>query len=324
MIKKLLFTLLTGSTLAVSAQGNCNATVNTAGYATFYTLLETGASSVVKCSFSANDVKGTFYGALHQTMLNETPAKYCGACVSMTGTAGTATLQIVDECPTCTHSTQDIDLSPQAFAAIVGDQSIGVQNITWKEVACPWSTPIKVIVEGSNQWYAKVIIANHVNRIDKVEVQQGGSWSAMVRGADNGWVSQGGINEATKSFRITDIFGEQVTVSGIDFTANPTNSTTAGTKNFTPCIITSAENINPLDYISVYPNPANDVVSIEGLVGVTSIAVFSTVGEVVATQQLDGFTSNITINVSALSSGVYVLKFNTSNGKVAVKTIVVQ
>ena len=324
MIKKLLFTLLMGSTTLLSAQGNCNGTVYTNGYATFYDLLETGASSVVKCSFDVSEVKGTYYGALHQTMLNETPAKWCGACVSMTGSAGTATVQIVDECPTCTHSTEDIDLSPQAFTAIVGAQSIGVENVSWKEVPCPWSSPLYIIVEGSNQWYAKVIIGNHVNRIANVEVQQGGSWMAMVRGADNGWVSQGGINEVSKSFRITDIFGEQITVSGIDFTANPTNSKTTASGNFTACTITDVEKINLIDYISIFPNPASDALTLEGLDGVTSIDVVSTVGEVVASQALNGNTSAIGLDVSTLASGIYVVRFLGVGGQSSAQTIVIK
>ncbi len=57
---------------------------------------------------------------------------------------------------------------------------------------------------------------------------------------------------------------------------------------------------------------------------VNSIAVLSTLGELVATQQLDGFTTQLSLDVSGLSSGIYVLKFVHLNGKVATKTIVVQ
>ena len=135
--------------------------------ATFYYLLENGSSTTVTCSFDAvNDIKGTFYGALetarlHGSQAKSDPAKYCGMCASVTGPAGTATVHIADECPDCKDKNTgdtDIDLSPQAFAAIVGSESIGRASITWEEVSCPWTSPIHIIVQGSNQWYCKVIV----------------------------------------------------------------------------------------------------------------------------------------------------------------------
>ena len=306
--------------------------------ATFYYLLETGASTTVTCSFDAvNDIKGTFYGALetarlHGSQAKTEPAKYCGMCASVTGPAGTATVHIADECPDCKDKNvgdTDIDLSPQAFAAIVGSESVGRASITWNEVSCPWTSPIHIIVQGSNQWYCKVIVGNTVNRVAKVEVKQGSTYYDLVRREDNGWEStgspaEGNINEVSKTFRVTDIYGEQIEVSGIDFSSNPTASKTNGPKNFTACTVTSAENINPLDYISAFPNPADDNIRLEGLEGVNSIVVYSSVGSVVGQQNLDGSTGSIGLDVSALAPGVYVLQFGSNEGYSGTKTIVVK
>lgn len=292
--------------------------------ATYYTLLETGASSVVTCSFDAvADIKGTFYGALETATLHgsggSTPATYCGMCVNMVGPAGTHIVHITDECPDChehNSGNTDIDLSTPAFAAIVGPQSIGRADITWSEVPCPWSTPLQVIVQGSNEWFAKVIIANHVNRIAKVEVMFGGSWQAMTRKVDNSW-ELGSINGASKDFKITDIYGEEITVSGISFSANPTNSknyATGSTTNFTACgLATSTDEVNSLDYVSVYPNPANDYITLEGLEDVQALQIVNLSGQVVVSETLGGNTAKAGVDIANLPAGIYVVKLTGAN-----------
>lgn len=324
MKKTLLTVFATLSMIGGSyAQGDCDQTLYTDGYATYYTLLEDGSSSIVTCSFDAvTDIKGTFYGALHSGKLQEdNDAKYCGMCVQMTGDAGTEIVQVADECPTCTHSVNDIDLSPQAFEAIVGDLGIGLQNVSWEEVSCPWVDNLHVIVQGSNQWYAKVIIGNHINRIDNVEVQQGGSWVSMSRGPDNGWVNDGSINEISKSFRITDIYGEQIIVSGIDFSANPTNSKTDGGSNFMPCVGVYTGEVNPLDHVSVFPNPANNKIVLEGIETAETIEILNINGQTVGELYQTNGIGSLGVDISGLASGVYVVKMTGVNGNGIAKFI---
>lgn len=316
MIKNLLIALFGVATISVSAQTTpCNTTVYPNGYATFYNLLENGSSNTVKCSFDAvNDVKGTQYGALHTTMLNETPAKYCGMCVEMTGSAGTSILQIVDECPTCTHSTEDIDLSPQAFAAVVGDQSIGIENVSWIEVPCPWTSNVEVIVEGSNYSWAKVIIAKHVNRIAKVEIGSGGTFYEMTRDVSNGWVKSGfggAWNNFIMEVRITDIYGEEITVPGVDLEINPTYSTVVGPSNFSACSITAAEELNPMDYVVAYPNPATSQITFEGLKDVNRMDIINVNGQIVGTQTI-GSNETVSVDLTNLPAGIYVARMTGS------------
>eukprot|EP00727_Mastigamoeba_balamuthi_P005325 m51a1_g14791 hypothetical protein (914) ;mRNA; r:505443-511802 len=68
------------------------------------------------------------------------------ACATMVwGYTGDATfygatgpvVKIVDKCPKCRYG--DLDLSPDAFARIVGAQSIGRHTMSWTRVACPVS-----------------------------------------------------------------------------------------------------------------------------------------------------------------------------------------
>ena len=293
--------------------------------ATYYTLLESGASSVVTCSFDAvADIKGTFYGALETKTLHGSgtkpnfsdPAKYCGMCVEMTGPKSTEIVHITDECPDChEHNTgnTDIDLSTPAFNAIVGDIGIGRADITWKEVPCPWTSPLQVIIQGSNEWSAKVIIANHVNRIASVEVMFGGSWQQMTRLVDNGW-NKGNMNGTAKDFRITDIYGSEIIVTELDFSANPTNSKNFASTNFPACGLTqSTGEINNLDYISIYPNPANKTITLEGLEDVETIQIINLNGQVMLTEFLGGSASIGSIDISNLAKGIYVAKMTGLN-----------
>jgi expansin (peptidoglycan-binding protein) len=290
--------------------------------ATYYTLLETGASSVVNCSFDAvNDIKGTFYGALETVTLHGSgAAKYCGMCVEMTGPLSTEIVQITDECPDCwEHNTgnTDIDLSTPAFLAIVGPTTIGRTSITWEEVSCPWTNPIHVIVQGSNYDWAKVIIGNHVNRIAKVEMGSGGTFHEMVRGTDNGWVKSGFGGSAVNfimEVRVTDIYGEEIIVTGIDLGTDPTNSKTDGPSNFPACgLTTSNGRVNSLNYVSIFPNPANNSITLEGLEEVETIQIINLNGQVLLTKVLGGNDSVGSIDISNLASGIYVAKMTGLN-----------
>ena len=293
--------------------------------ATYYTLLESGASSVVTCSFDAvADIKGTFYGALETKTLHGSgtypnfsdPAKYCGMCVEMTGPKSTEIVHITDECPDChEHNTgnTDIDLSTPAFNAIVGDIGIGRADITWKEVPCPWTSPLQVIIQGSNEWSAKVIIANHVNRIASVEVMFGGSWQQMTRLVDNGW-NKGSMNGTSKDFRITDIYGSEIIVTGLDFSANPSDSKNFASTNFPACgLNNSIKVVNSLNYISIFPNPANNNITLEGLEDVETIEIINLNGQVMLTEFLGGSASIGSIDISNLASGIYVAKMTGLN-----------
>ena len=65
-------------------------------------------------------------GAMNHTDYADSAA--CGACVELTGPNATITIRIVDRCPECPAG--DIDLSPEAFAAIA-ELSQGRVPITW-------------------------------------------------------------------------------------------------------------------------------------------------------------------------------------------------
>ena len=311
-MKKQLFVLSAIALSAISqAQSNCTPAVYN-GTATYYVLLDNAATNnpngfAGNCTFVNQDVM-PYYGAAYTGIYNT--ADQCGVCLEVTGVKGTEIIQIADQCPTC-HVNGDIDLSQAAFDKIVGAQSIGASPISWFEVACPWgNTPISVQTQGSNEWYGKVIIFKHINRIKKVEFYTAGNWVALTRTADNGWA--GSLDGVAKhNVRVTDIFDEQVTVADVDFTTGSGNAVFAGTSNFTPCLTTSLADIEKNRSVTFYPNPANNQVVFDDVKGVNKIEIYSIVGELVLSQSYYGTASRVQIDLTSLAAGSYVVKLNT-------------
>lgn len=319
---KRIFTLISAIAFGVqlNAQSSCVDMVYDQGEGTYYTLLDNG--NIGNCTFENDSIK-PYYGALATGMYNgdngNYPAEFCGACVEVTGAAGTKIIQIVDQCPTC-HLDQDIDLSPTAFEEIVGPLSTGRGDISWFEVPCPWGNkPVEVIIQGSNAWYGKVIIAAHKNRIKSVEIQNGSSWETMVRGEDNGWVkgSLGGFS--SYKIRITDIFNEVIEVDNVDLSVG--DGKVIGTTNFTPCITTTTNEINA-KLISTYPNPINNTLTIAGIKGIETIAVYDMQGRLMTTHNVNTNLLTTQINTAHLATGMYQLVLTNSSGNQVTKSVV--
>ena len=283
----------------------------------------------MRCSFERDDIVGGKYGALDKGMLQEdNNAKYCGMCVEADGPAGTAIIQIVDECPDCWDRSSsgqiltgtntkfgDIDLSPAAFEAVVGHQDVGIGDFDWHEVSCPWTTPIHIIIEGSNQWYAKVIIGNHKNRIASVEVSDNGgsSWVSMERGMDNGWV-KGSLSSPTKELKITDIYGSEIIMENVDFSSTITKRKDNGTENFPACGEVKSLNLpNTLDYVTVFPNPANTRITFDGVEEVKLIEILNVNGQVLASKSFNRSMAQIGLDISKFPAGIYVAKLTGLN-----------
>lgn len=305
--------------VTANAQSNCNSKVYNQGSATYYTLLDDAAGTARSgnCSFVNSDVK-PYYGAMYTPIYDN--SNYCGVCVEVTGQKGTQIIQIVDQCPTCSVD-GDIDLSPAAFKIIVGDLSIGKSGIAWKAVACPLAGKnIRVSTQGSNQWYAKVIIEQHVNKIKAVEIYNSSSWKSLVREADNGWTTSGVSIPGNTQVRITDIFNEQVVVDGVEI-ASGTNKTFTGTSNFKPCITTSIDAVSSIKNIQIYPNPARDLILIDDVEGIQMVNVYNTLGELVMTKQIDPSQNKLMMDISTLETGIYTLHFTTRNNVQEVRKI---
>lgn len=83
-----------------------------------------------------------------------------------------------------------------------------------------------------------------------------------------------------------------------------------------PNIIDAVEEVNPLEMINIYPNPANDklVLSLASLtLNDVEIRMTNLLGQSVYTERLTSLSSQKTIDVQGLPRGVYILELNDQN-----------
>ena len=77
--------------------------------------------------------------------------------------------------------------------------------------------------------------------------------------------------------------------------------------------VTPGTGINDNDNnVSIYPNPANNVINVNASSNINTIEVFNMMGQRVAAFDANNTTANI--NVSALANGIYTMRITTENG----------
>jgi len=132
---------------------------------------------------------------------------YCGMCINVTYAGTTLMATVVDECPSasnpqCTIGSNHLDLS----AALARDLGYGVGSvvgdptgITWKAAACPISSDIVEVFNGSS---TQVYFQNVVWPVMSVKVN-----GAAASQPDGFWQLPAGSGPIT----LTDIYGHTVT-----------------------------------------------------------------------------------------------------------------
>lgn len=161
-------------------------------------------------------------GAMNSTDYES--AKACGAYVSVRAANGASiTVRITNECPgECAPG--QIDLSAEAFAKLA-DPVAGLIPITW-QLASP-SAPGTMSVRyktGSSQYWCGIQVIGHRNPVARLEVGAGGGWRQLPRADYNYFLSEDGAG-CGGAVRITDIFGERLTVDGIAIRPNAVQPT---------------------------------------------------------------------------------------------------
>jgi expansin len=184
------------------------------GIATYYDATGAGA-----CGFdpSPNDLMVT---ALNAEEYNN--AAYCGAYVQVNGAKGSVIVRIVDLCPECKAG--HLDLSREAFT-MIDDLYKGRVSISWRIISPVISGPIAYhFKDGSNEDWTAVQIRNHRNPIAKFEYRtSGGQWVTVPRVSYNYFVQTNpGMGVGPYTFRVTDMYSNTLTDSGIPFIENGT------------------------------------------------------------------------------------------------------
>ncbi|WP_055531093.1 expansin EXLX1 family cellulose-binding protein [Streptomyces graminilatus] len=162
------------------------------------------------CSFGPSD--DMMIAAMNTTDYQTSAA--CGAYVLVRASNGhTVTVKITNECPAPCAPGQ-LDLSEQAFAKLAPLQT-GRLSITWSLVSPSSVGRISIrYKEGSSQYWCGIQAIGHRNPLARLEVRTGGGWRQLVRTGYNYFLSPDGSG-CGGEIRITDIYGERLTVNGI-------------------------------------------------------------------------------------------------------------
>ncbi|MFJ8107337.1 expansin EXLX1 family cellulose-binding protein [Streptomyces sp. NPDC096132] len=140
-------------------------------------------------------------------------SKACGAYVAVHAGGKSITVRITNECPAPCQAGQ-LDLSQQAFAKLA-PLSAGRIQITWNLLSPATSDTISIRYKtGSSQYWCGIQAIGHRNPLARLEVRAGGSWVQLARTEYNYFLSEQGSG-CGGAIRLTDIYGEQLTVDGI-------------------------------------------------------------------------------------------------------------
>ncbi|GIF40963.1 expansin EXLX1 family cellulose-binding protein [Actinoplanes xinjiangensis] len=181
-------------------------TTQKSGKATFYDLA--GTSGNCSLEVPADDL----YVALGPSEYSEGAS--CGAYLDVTGPKGKVRVKVFDSCPECPAG--HIDLSRTAFKKI-GTEIDGIIPIKYKLVTNP-STPAPISVrikEGASQYWFAARLDNYGNLLSKVQVAGGGGFKTAYRTDYNYWLIDAGAGPGPFKIKITDVYGNTATVTGI-------------------------------------------------------------------------------------------------------------
>jgi expansin (peptidoglycan-binding protein) len=146
-------------------------------------------------------------------------SKACGDHILVRASNGaTITVLITNECPLPCAPGQ-LDLSQQAFAKLA-NPSAGRISVTWQLLSPADSGTISFRYQtGSSQWWCSIQTIGQRNPVAELEVHTGSGWKQLPRTSYNYFQSSSGAG-CGGEIRITDIYGQQLTASGISVEPN--------------------------------------------------------------------------------------------------------
>ncbi|MEV0738296.1 expansin EXLX1 family cellulose-binding protein [Streptomyces sp. NPDC050549] len=141
-------------------------------------------------------------------------SRACGAYIRVHAANGASvTVRITNECPLPCAPGQ-LDLSEQAFAELA-PVSTGRLAITWSLLSPDAVGTISIRYKtGSSPYWCGIQAIGHRNPLARLEIRSGGSWRQLARTDYNYFLSPDGSG-CGGAIRLTDIYGQQLTVNGI-------------------------------------------------------------------------------------------------------------
>ncbi|MFG2025346.1 expansin EXLX1 family cellulose-binding protein [Streptomyces sp. NPDC048825] len=146
-------------------------------------------------------------------------SRACGAYVLVRAANGKSiTVRITNVCPLPCAPGQ-LDLSQQAFAKLA-DLKLGRISVTWQLLSPSTSDTISIRYKtGSSPYWCGIQAIGHRNPVARLEVRTSGGWRQLPRTEYNYFISANGSG-CGSSIRVTDIYGEQLTMTGIALRPN--------------------------------------------------------------------------------------------------------
>ncbi|MFI0508458.1 expansin EXLX1 family cellulose-binding protein [Streptomyces sp. WSLK1-5] len=141
-------------------------------------------------------------------------SRACGAYVRVHAANGNSvTVRITNECPLPCAPGQ-LDLSEQAFAKLA-PTSTGRLAITWSLLSPAAAGTISIRYKtGSSAYWCGIQAIGHRNPLARLEVRTDNGWRQLARTGYNYFLSPDGSG-CGGAIRLTDIYGQQLTINGI-------------------------------------------------------------------------------------------------------------
>ena len=264
----ILFAWLCLSIVAPQARAQCVATPTLYGRSTYYT---PSTGGTLNCAFPdglASYIPTVAVSTLRYGGTPDTQADLCGACVSVTGPAGTRVFMVRDRCPECASNQLDIQASALTSVGYFGTFD-GKNDTHFRVVACPMTSPVQfALKEGTNQYWSSVQVRNARYPIAKLEYRQNGAFVNLARTQDNYFPISGvGLAGKTATFRVTDNNGNSITETvTFSFTTSPRQGPTVqGQHQFPNCayarngVAIAPDALVPsTEKLTLWPNPATN------------------------------------------------------------------
>ena len=90
----------------------------------------------------------------------------------------------------------------------------------------------------------------------------------------------------------------------------------------------ATNNVYVNNEILVYPNPASSMITIQALSDVfdgnTNVRMYDLLGRTMMSQKVDLSTSNVQLSVENIPAGIFYLELLSSDGKIAIKKLVIE
>ena len=278
------------------------------GLATYYAV--SGPSS---CSspMSADSVS---VAAINLAQFDTTVA--CGACALITSARGSATVAIVDFCPSCAANSLDLSID----LVTVLDTVVGTTPIHWQYVACPVTGSVQLFLHNASQYYAEVRVNNHRYAVKSMDYLSGSLYLPMRKSADNYFVATSGMGVGPYSFRITDVLGDTIYETNIPLPLS--DSTILGSHQFPLCTpVNGIADITNQSGVQVRNNPAkNECTLINNMDQGTEYIVYDALGR---RMQQGTVAAHSYQAISLSTAGLYFIQCpNVRSGQSSFKVVV--